>query len=51
MLSTLSSKVLDAMNGAVIYMRGISTKTNCHYTVFHGWNPIFRWLADTIFCS
>ena len=47
MLSTLSSKMLDAMNGAVIYMWGISSTTNCHYTVFHGLNPIFRWLYDT----
>ena len=52
MLSTLSSKVLDAMNGAVVYICGISTTTSCHYTVFHGLNPIFRWLYDTIFiCS
>ena len=29
-------------------MRDIK-KTNCHYTVFHGLNPIFRWLYDTIF--
>ena len=34
-----------------MYICGIST-TNCHYTVFHGLNPIFRWLYDTIFiCS
>ena len=52
MLSTLSSKLLDAMNGAVIYIWGISITTNSHYTVFHGLNPIFRWLYDAIFiCS
>ena len=52
MLSTLSSKVLDAMNGAFVYIWGISTTTSCHYPVFHGLNAIFRWLYDTLFiCS
>ena len=27
----------------------ISTTTNCHYIAFHGLNPIFRWLYNTIF--
>ena len=52
MLSALSSKVLEALKGVVIYVWGILTTINCYYTVFHELNPVFRWFCDTIFiCS
>ena len=51
MLLTLSSKMLDAVNGAVIYMRNINNNQLPLHSVY-GLNPIFRWLHDTIvICS